>query len=106
LTEQKEVTATSFANDIILGPGGLQSYMDHEVVDWTDDPRVTAVVWTLKCLANPDCVGSAEALAAIMKQRNQKNADAEFLQELKDYMTTSKEKTSDAGSLCGSRNSD
>ena len=46
-----------------------------------DDRDTEIVIWTIRCLANPDCEGTAEALAAIVEKREQK-ARAEYLTEM------------------------
>ena len=66
------LTASSFAKQIIEGSGGMNNYEDREVVVWHTSERVAAAMWTLRCLANPACEGSAEALDAIVKQREAK----------------------------------
>ena len=69
---QPTITASSFARQIIEGPGGMNDYEEREVVVWPTSERVAAAMWTLRCLANPACEGSAEALDAIIKQREAK----------------------------------
>jgi hypothetical protein len=59
-----------FATAIIEGAGGLNDYERHELVVWPYSKQLAASVWTMRCLANPDCEGSDVALAAIMARRN------------------------------------
>lgn len=63
------MTAREFAKSIIEGPGGMTDFEMHEIVIWHDPERVAAAIWTMRCLANPQCKGSAEALAAIIEAR-------------------------------------
>lgn len=66
------MTISEFAESIIKGTGGFASYAEHEVVPldgWHPDDWVRVVEWTLRCLANPDCEGSQEVLAAIIERR-------------------------------------
>jgi len=60
-----------FALQIIEGPGGLNSYQEHEIVSWPYSDRVAAAVWTIGCLGNPHCEGSDVAIAAILERRKQ-----------------------------------
>lgn len=74
---ESQSTARIFAESIILGPGGMDAFEHHEVAVWhTGSDRVAAAMWTLRCLANPDCEGSEAALAAILSQREQLKAAA------------------------------
>ncbi len=66
------MTAIDFASAVIEGPGGMNDYEDHEMVVWHNSDRVAAAHWMLKCLANPDCKGSEEAVAAILEARSRK----------------------------------
>jgi hypothetical protein len=66
------MTAMKFAREIIEGTGGLESFIEHELPDYEDSDRVVAAHWTLKCLANPDCEGSEEAIQAILAARQQR----------------------------------
>lgn len=54
---------------IITGPGGMEAYEHHEVVSWNVPDRQAAIGWALRCLANPQCEGSAQVLAAIQERR-------------------------------------
>lgn len=58
-----------FATNIIEGSGGMNAFEHHEVVDFGCSDRVAAAEWAIKCLANPRCEGSEEAIAAILAQR-------------------------------------
>ena len=62
-----------FAKRIIEGPGGMNVFQDREVVSFPYSDRVAASVWTMRCLANPDCEGSEEAIKAILKKRGSKH---------------------------------
>ena len=66
--------ATEFARKIIEGTGGMNDYERYEVVVWHVHERVAAAEWTLRCLANPHCEGSQEALDAILAERQRKTA--------------------------------
>ena len=63
------MTAWEFARGIIEGVGGMNSFEQHEEVIWHHPDRVAAAIWTMRCLANPECEGSAEALASIIEAR-------------------------------------
>jgi len=73
-----ELNIDDFAQRIIEGPTGLNAYEAHELAIWPTSDRVAAAVWTLKCLANPECPDSDEVIAAILARR----------QELKRNLTT------------------
>lgn len=66
------MTATEFARSIIEGPGGMNAYEDREVVAFSESDRVRAAFWTMRCLANPECEGSQEAIEAILARRNRR----------------------------------
>lgn len=59
-----------FAKDIIEGVGGLNDFEHYEMAVPHVSDRVWAAIWTIQCLANPTCEGSAEAIAAILERRN------------------------------------
>lgn len=63
------MTATEFATNIIEGAGGLADFEERESPTWPHGERVGVVLWTLRCLANPDCQGSEQAVAAILARR-------------------------------------
>ena len=63
------MTAPEFARSVVHGPGGMLVYEGREAVVYHEDIRVHAVEWCLRCLANPACPGSAEAVAAILAAR-------------------------------------
>jgi hypothetical protein len=65
----KEWNAQAFAKHIIEGVGGMNDCERHELAVFPLGDRVAAVEWTLRCLANPECEGSAEAFAAIAEKR-------------------------------------
>ncbi len=52
----------------------FRDFEQHEMAMYPDgDSRDMAIVeWTIRCLANPSCEGSAEVLAAIIEQRASK----------------------------------
>ena len=60
-----------FATAIIEGDGGLNEYARREWVSWPYSDRIAASVWTMRCLANPDCKNSDVALAAILRKRRE-----------------------------------
>jgi len=68
-------TAEKFAKHVIEGVGGLNDCEKHEFAVWPYDARVVAAMWTLQCLANPKCEGSAEALAAIQQKREEVDSE-------------------------------
>ncbi len=59
---------------IIEGCGGMNDYETHEFPIWDVPDRVAAVEWAVRCLANPQCKGSAEMLSAIIERRNSNTA--------------------------------
>ena len=65
----KKMTAEDFAFQIIEGSGGMDDFERHEMVAWNRPERVEAAIWTMKCLINPNCKGSEEALDAIIAVR-------------------------------------
>lgn len=65
------MNALQFARKIIEGPAGLDEFERKEVASFAGSDRVWASLWTLRCLANPECKGSAEALRAIMRRRRE-----------------------------------
>jgi hypothetical protein len=67
--------AMDFARSVIEGSGGMNDYEEHELVVWHVPDRVAAAHWTLKCLANPDCEGSEEAVQAILQEREKRRAE-------------------------------
>jgi len=68
------MNAMGFARKVIEGTGGMDDFERYEIVSWKCSDRVAAAHWMLKCLANPDCEGSQEALDAIIKARKEKEA--------------------------------
>jgi hypothetical protein len=58
-----------FATKIIEGPVGMNVFQAREVVSFPYSDRVAAAVWTMRCLANPRCEGSEEAILAILEKR-------------------------------------
>ena len=68
---QKRTSIDSFAIAIIEGERGMTSYEESERPDWPYSDRVSASIWTMRCLSNPNCKGSDTALKAIIKRRKQ-----------------------------------
>jgi hypothetical protein len=66
-----------FAEAIVEGPGGMNDYERHELVVWAYPERVEAVIWAMKCLANPHCEGSSEMLEAIQERRTKLEGSGE-----------------------------
>ena len=58
-----------FSEKIISGVGGLHDFEYHEIATPNYDRDVVVAIWVLKCLANPDCEGSKEAIEAIIEKR-------------------------------------
>lgn len=56
---------------VIEGGGGMNVYEQRELATWPKGERVGAAEWTVRCLANPGCDGSAEVLSAIIRNRQQ-----------------------------------
>lgn len=56
-------------DQVINGPSGMTSFERHEMVVWHCSEREAAANWVIRCLANPECEGSADVLAAIAAQR-------------------------------------
>ena len=69
-----------FAKSIIEGTGGMNCYEDHELVVWHRPDRVEAAIWAIRCLANPDCRGSQEAIDAILERRQRLLREAQARQ--------------------------
>lgn len=63
------IDIAEWATRIIEGTGGMNAKELYEWVIFHDSDRVAAAKWTLRCLANPECEGSAEVLQAIMERR-------------------------------------
>lgn len=59
----------AWVRGVIEGRGGMNDYEEREWVVWHVPDRVAAADWVVRCLANPDCEGSAEMLAAIHARR-------------------------------------
>jgi hypothetical protein len=72
----KEWNAEAFAKHIIEGVGGMNDCERYELAVFPLGDRVAAVEWTLRCLANPECEGSAEVLAAIAERRRDGKLEA------------------------------
>jgi hypothetical protein len=78
--ESTGIDITAWVYRRIFGPGGLEDFENHEIVDWGDKPdRIVAAHWILRCLANPRCEGSAEVLDAIVARW--KKVEREFAAE-------------------------
>lgn len=69
-----------WAERVVLGVGGLHSWEEHEHGHLHVDRDVAAVMWALRCLANPRCEGSDVALAAIT-QKHAGSADGPETEE-------------------------
>jgi hypothetical protein len=54
---------------IIHGPGGMVAAEEREMIKWAGDDRTAVANWVLRCLSNPDCEGSADALSDILERR-------------------------------------
>jgi hypothetical protein len=67
------MTAREFAREIVEGTGGFDAWVEREgpVDPATADGRIELAYWTMRCLANPRCEGSEEAVAAILEHRRQ-----------------------------------
>lgn len=65
-------TCREFARKIVEGPGGLNAFAENEYVADGASERVQGADWALRCLSNPYCAGSAEALRAVMERRAEK----------------------------------
>jgi len=63
-----------WAEDMILGVGGMNDYEKYELVIWNESERVAAAKWILRCLANPKNEGSEYVLNAIMERRKELTA--------------------------------
>ena len=70
-----------WTRQIIHGPGGMNSYEAHELAMFDDD-RLDAARWVLRCLANPNCEGSADVLAAIIARRGDRSTDAALREQI------------------------
>jgi len=68
-------TTGDWCHRIIEGVGGMNDYERYEIVAWNQPERIAAANWTLQCLANPDCEGSAGVLEAIMQKRREREAE-------------------------------
>jgi len=65
------VNILEFSEKIITGCGGLHDFEYHEMAIPNYDRDVTVAIWVLKCLANPLCEGSDEAIQAIIEKRKE-----------------------------------
>jgi len=61
-----------FSEKIINGAGGLHDFEYHEIATPNYDRDVVVAIWVIKCLANPSCDGSKEAMEAIIERRKDK----------------------------------
>ena len=77
------INIETFAARIIEGPRGMNLFERSEVVVWRRHERVEAAIWTLKCLSNPKCAGSSEALEAIARRRSRLEAEDREREELR-----------------------
>ncbi len=74
MSTKKNMTDREFVTDIIDGPGGLKDWEDREYGSLSTNACVAGALWTLRCLANPLCEGSEEALQAILEKRKGEKA--------------------------------
>ena len=65
-----------FAKEIIDGVGGLRDYERCELASPTIDRDQATVIWTLRCLANPECEGSQAVIEAILERRKKLELEA------------------------------
>lgn len=63
------MTVEEWIKSVLFGPGGLDDYERHELVVWNVPDREATAAWIIRCLANPQCEGSAEVLEAIADRR-------------------------------------
>lgn len=56
-------------NRIIDGPSGLHAFEHFERATPTVPRDEAVAAWVIRCLANPECDGSADLLAAIQRRR-------------------------------------
>lgn len=68
-TDKSPLKCSAFARAIIEGPGGMNDFEAREVVAWKHPDRIAAAIWTMRCLANPECEGTQEAIDAILRAR-------------------------------------
>jgi hypothetical protein len=66
---RQDIDIAEWCRDIIDGPGGMIDQEAHKLVIYHVPDRVAAVMFAVRCLANPRCAGSAEVLAAIGERR-------------------------------------
>ena len=60
-----------FCTKIIEGVGGLHDFGYYEMATPNYDRDVSTAIWVIKCLANPKCEGSEEAIQAILERRTE-----------------------------------
>ncbi len=60
---------TDWIHEIIDGSGGLHDFEDHEIATSNVSRDEVVAAWTIRCLANLKCEGSANALQEIIKRR-------------------------------------
>ena len=58
-----------FCEQIITGSGGLHDYERCEMPMYKNERDIEIAIWTVRCLANPDCEGSDIAINAIIERR-------------------------------------
>lgn len=59
----------AWCRDIVSGTGGLEAWHKYEC-GGTEPTLVEVVEWTIRCLGNPKCDGSAQVVEAILNQRD------------------------------------
>lgn len=67
-----DVDIEAWAQDIIAGPAGMNTYEEREHAVFPKGDRIAAAEWTIRCLANPRNPESGLVLAAIFAQRTEK----------------------------------
>lgn len=60
---------TEWIKKIVAGPTGFESCEEHEFMIHHISRNHSVADWVIRCLANPDCKGSAKVLEGIMEQR-------------------------------------
>lgn len=67
-------TSREWCERILTGPGGLESFLQHECGGAEMTP-MGAALWVIRCLANPECQGSRLVLEQIQGSRAQAAAE-------------------------------
>lgn len=71
----RAMNISEFAISVIAGNGGFHEREYSEVMAFADNTErdIAIVKFVLRCLANPLCAGSAEAVEAILQKRAEAN---------------------------------